>query len=124
MGWYDRQRLEQLLENLIENAIKYCPDGGPVQVFVQQDAAGVHLAVADCGIGIPAEDLPCLFERFHRGANVDDRRFPGMGLGLFICKGIVEQHGGQIVVRSRPGEGSTFDITLPLAPVQVGEYAA
>jgi signal transduction histidine kinase len=124
VGWYDRQRLEQLLENLIENAIKYCPGGGPVEVSIQQDAAGVHLTVADHGIGIPTEDLPQLFERFHRGTNVDDRRFPGMGLGLFICKGIVEQHGGQIVVGSRLGEGSTFQVTLPLAPVQVGEYAA
>jgi signal transduction histidine kinase len=124
VGWYDRQRLEQLLENLVENAIKYCPNGGPVEISIQQDTAGVHLVVVDCGIGIPAEDFPRLFERFHRGANVDDRRFPGMGLGLFICKGIVEQHGGQIRVSSHPGEGSTFQITLPLAPVQVGEYAA
>ena len=124
VGWYDRQRLEQLLENLIENAINYSPDGGPVEVSIQQDAAGVHLTVADRGIGIPAEDLPRLFERFHRGANVDDRRFPGMGLGLFICKGIVEQHGGHITANSRPGEGSTFQVTLPLALVQVGEYAA
>jgi signal transduction histidine kinase len=124
VGWYDRQRLEQLLENLIENAIKYCPNGGPVEVSIRQDSAGVLLAVADCGIGIPAEDLPRLFERFHRGINVDDRRFPGMGLGLFICKGIVEQHGGHITVTSRPGEGSTFHVTLPRTPVQVGEYAA
>ncbi len=124
VGWYDRQRIEQLLDNLVENAIKYCPNGGPVQVAVRQDTSGVHVVVADCGIGIPAEDLPRLFERFHRGTNVDDRRFPGMGLGLFICKGIVEQHGGQIEVSSRAGEGSTFRVCLPLAPVQVGEYAA
>jgi signal transduction histidine kinase len=124
VGWYDRQRLEQLLENLIENAIKYCPDGGPIEVSVQQDSAGVHLNVADCGIGIPTEDLPRLFERFHRGANVDDRHFPGMGLGLFICKGIVEQHDGQISVSSQIGTGTTFHVTLPLSPVQVGEYAA
>jgi signal transduction histidine kinase len=124
VGWYDRQRLEQLLENLIENAIKYCPDGGPVEITIQHDAAGVHLVVVDCGIGIPTEDLPQLFERFHRGANVDDRRFPGMGLGLFICKGIAEQHGGQISVSSRIGAGSTFHVTLPLTPIQVGDYAA
>jgi signal transduction histidine kinase len=124
VGWYDRQRLEQLLENLVENAIKYCPDGGPVEVAVQQDTAGVHLVVVDRGIGIPAEDLPRLFERFHRGANIDDRHFPGMGLGLFICKGIVEQHGGQISVSSRIGAGTTFHITLPLTPVQVDDHAA
>jgi two-component system sensor histidine kinase VicK len=114
----------QLVENLVENAIKYSPDGGAVRVSIEQNAAGVHLSVADSGIGIPAEDLPSLFERFHRGANVDDRRFPGMGLGLFICKGIVEQHGGTIMARSRLGAGSTFDITLPLAPVEAAMYAA
>jgi len=124
VGWYDRQRIEQLIDNLVENAIKYCPDGGPVEVSVRQDAAGVHLAVTDRGIGIPDNDFPQLFERFHRGANVDDRRFPGMGLGLFICKGIVEQHGGQIIVNSQLGVGTTFHVILPLAPVQVGEYAA
>jgi signal transduction histidine kinase/Ca2+/Na+ antiporter len=124
VGWYDRQRIEQLLDNLIENAIKYSPAGGLVQVSVRQDVAGVHILVGDYGIGIPTSELPRLFERFHRGTNVDDRRFPGMGLGLFICKGIVEQHGGQIVVTSQLGVGSTFHITLPLAPVQVGEYAA
>ena len=69
-------------------------------------------------------DIALLFERFHRGTNEDDRRFPGMGLGLFICKGIAEQHGGQIEASSRAGEGSTFRVCLPLAPVQVGEYAA
>ena len=63
--------------------------------------------------GIPAEDLPHLFERFHRGNNVDDRRFPGWGLGLSICHRIVEQHGGQITVSSRLGAGTTFHVALP-----------
>jgi signal transduction histidine kinase len=124
VGWYDRQRIEQLLDNLVENAITYSPDGGLVEISVRQDATGVQIVVADRGIGIPAGELPRLFERFHRGTNVDDRRFPGMGLGLFICKGIVEQHGGQISVTSQLGVGSTFSVALPLAPVQVGEYAA
>ncbi|HEU4328874.1 MAG TPA: ATP-binding protein [Roseiflexaceae bacterium] len=124
VGLYDAQRITQLVENLIENAIKYSPQGGPVRVSVRQDERGIHLTVSDCGIGIPSEDLPLLFSRFHRGTNVDDRRFPGMGLGLFICKGIVEQHGGQIVVNSRLGEGSTFEVTLPLAPARAAMYAA
>ncbi|GAB4204493.1 MAG: hypothetical protein OHK0022_29720 [Roseiflexaceae bacterium] len=124
VGVYDAQRIAQLIENLIENAIKYSPQGGPVRISVRQDTRGVHLTVSDSGIGIPSEDLPLLFSRFHRGANVDDRRFPGMGLGLFICKGIVEQHGGQIVVNSRLGEGSTFEVTLPLAPARAAMYAA
>jgi signal transduction histidine kinase len=70
--------------------------------------------VTDRGIGIPAGDLPQIFERFHRGSNVDDRQFAGMGLGLFICKGIVEQHGGRISVESRLGAGSTFHVVLPV----------
>jgi len=71
-------------------------------------------SVAALGIGIRAGDLPQIFDRFHRASNVDDRRFAGMGLGLFICKGIVEQHGGRIWVESRVGAGSTFHVVLPL----------
>jgi signal transduction histidine kinase len=67
-----------------------------------------HLAVTDSGIGIPKEDLPHVFERFHRGSNVDDRQFVGMGLGLYICRGIVEQHGGHIWVES-PASPLTMD---------------
>lgn len=74
-----------------------------------------HLSVTDTGIGIPAPDLPHIFERYHRGTNVDDRRFAGRGLGLFICHAIVEQHGGRIWATSSPGNGSTFHVTLPLA---------
>jgi signal transduction histidine kinase len=124
VGLYDRQRMEQLFDNLIENAIKYSPDGGPIRVSVRRDQAGLHLAVADQGIGIPADAIPDLFTRFHRGTNVDDRRFPGLGLGLFICKGIVEQHDGHISVQSQPGVGTTFHVTLPYVPVQADVYAA
>jgi signal transduction histidine kinase len=70
--------------------------------------------VADSGIGIPAADLPHIFERYHRGTNVDDRRFAGLGLGLFICRGIVEQHDGRIWATSALGQGSTFHVSLPL----------
>jgi signal transduction histidine kinase len=76
--------------------------------------------VADTGIGIPPDELPNVFDRFHRGANVNDRRFTGMGLGLYICRGIVEQHGGQIWVESRPNKGSTFHVALP-APMPTRE---
>lgn len=124
VGLYDAQRIAQLLENLVENAVKYSPGGGVVRVSLRQDHSGVHLSVSDAGIGIPTDDMPYLFERFHRGTNVDDRRFPGMGLGLFICKGIVEQHGGRIAVSSRLGEGSTFHVTLPLVPARAAMYAA
>ncbi len=124
MGRYDPHRIAQLLENLAENAVKYSPQGGTVTARLWQDEAGIHLTVADQGIGIPADDLPHLFDRFHRGTNVNDRRFPGWGLGLSICRRIVEQYGGQIVVSSREGVGSTFQVTLPAAPVGEDAYVA
>jgi signal transduction histidine kinase len=113
VGDYDRLRIGQLLDNLVENAIKYSPAGGTVRVAVRASGNLAEVAVTDEGIGIPPDDLPHLFERFHRGANVDDRQFAGMGLGLYICRGIVEEHGGRIDVVSALGQGSTFRVTLP-----------
>ncbi len=113
VGLYDRTRIEQLVENLVENAIKYSPEAGEVRVRVWREDGMAHLTVTDRGIGIPPADLPHIFERFHRAANVDDRRFAGMGLGLYICRGIVEQHDGRIWAASAPGEGSTFHVALP-----------
>jgi signal transduction histidine kinase len=112
-GEYDAGRIDQVLTNLLENAIKYSPAGGEVRVQVRRDQDGAHIAVVDQGIGIPANDLSYVFDRFHRGSNVDDRRFAGMGLGLYICRGIVEQHGGRIWVESQSGAGSTFHVLLP-----------
>jgi signal transduction histidine kinase len=120
----DGLRIAQLLEHLVENAVKYSPAGGPVALRLWQDGDAVHLSVADRGIGVPADDMASLFERFHRGANVDDRRFPGWGLGLSICRRIVEQHGGQISVSSRENNGTTFHITLPAAPAAQAVYVA
>jgi signal transduction histidine kinase len=114
-GLYDPGRIAQLFENLVENAVKYSPDGGTVLVRVWREGEWNHLSVADRGIGIPAEELHRVFSRFYRGTNVDDRRFWGMGLGLFICKAIAEQHGGAISVTSTPGKGSTFEVRLPVA---------
>jgi len=114
VGNYDPRRLGQVLENLVENAVKYSPEDSEVRVAITTRDGLARIDVTDQGIGIPAADLPQIFERFHRGTNVDDRRFAGMGLGLFICKGIVEQHGGHISVDSRVGTGSTFHVVLPL----------
>lgn len=124
-GVYDRARIAQLLENLVENAIKYSPVGGEVRIAIRAEAESVEVTVADRGIGIPEADLPNLFARFHRGANVDDRQFAGMGLGLYICRGIVAEHGGQIRVTSVLGQGTTFHVMLPRrledAPAEVQE---
>jgi signal transduction histidine kinase len=116
VGSYDPVRVMQLLDNLLENAVKYSPEGGEVRVRVWRDGDNALMSVTDQGIGIPPADLPHLFDRFHRGANVDDRRFAGMGLGLYICRGIAEQHGGRLWATSAgPGQGSTFHVELPLA---------
>jgi signal transduction histidine kinase len=112
-GLYDPGRIAQLMENLIENAVKYSPDGGAVHVKLWREDGWNCLSVSDKGIGIPAPELPLVFSRFYRGTNVDDKRFSGMGLGLFICKAIAEQHGGSISAASTPGKGSTFVVRLP-----------
>ena len=113
VGRLDRQRVAQLFANLIENALKYSAPGSPVLVKVWEEGPAARISVQDHGIGIPPDDVAVVFERFRRASNVDDRRFSGMGLGLYICKGIVEQHGGRIWVESELGKGSTFHVELP-----------
>lgn len=114
VGTFDPRRIGQLLENLVENAVKYSPETSVIRVGVAQRNGQATIDVSDEGIGIPPEDLPHVFDRFHRASNVDDRRFAGMGLGLFLCRGIVEQHGGRIWVDSAVGTGSTFHVRLPV----------
>src|SRR2546430_17546140 len=84
IGSDDPRRIVQVFENLVENAVKYSPDGSEVRVDVAQRNGEAFINVTDEGIGIPAGDLPQVFERFHRASNVDDRRFWGMGLGIFL----------------------------------------
>lgn len=108
----DPLRTEQVLTNLLDNAIKYSPAGGAVTVRVTAgDDAMLTISVRDSGVGIPPEHIARLFERFYRVENSQATK--GVGLGLFICKSIVEAHGGQIWVTSEPGIGSTFIFTLP-----------
>jgi PAS domain S-box-containing protein/excisionase family DNA binding protein len=111
----DALRLEQVLQNLIGNAIKYSPAGGLVNVRVERRGEWVYVDVTDQGIGIPQEALAKLFERFYRASNGDAEGIGGMGIGLYVVKEIVTLHGGKIAVTSREGEGSTFSICLPLA---------
>ena len=110
----DSKRVEQVLRNLLDNAIKYSPEGGTITVQAYPDNAQILIAVSDEGIGIPAEEWDRIFERFHRVENAITRRMRGAGLGLAVCQGIVEAHGGRIWVESQPGAGSTFCFTLPL----------
>lgn len=115
----DPRRLAQVIDNLLGNAIKYSPDGGDIRVVIAQRDGYATLAVTDQGIGIAAEDVPHLFERFRRGRNVDDRRFSGLGLGLYICHRIVIEHNGMIEVTSEVDKGSTVTVSLPLEPATV-----
>jgi signal transduction histidine kinase len=109
----DPDMITQVMANLISNAIKFSPPGGRIEVGVRRRADGVECAVADTGVGIPAETLKRLFRPFERGA--DPLRAGGTGLGLSIAKAIVERHGGRLTVVSTPGRGSRFSFTLPAA---------
>jgi two-component system phosphate regulon sensor histidine kinase PhoR len=116
----DPHRVEEVLINLIDNAIKYSPSGAPVEVAIAERAGIVEVTVRDRGIGIPAEKIPTLFEKFHRLRDPSVVDVPGTGLGLYIVKGLVEAHGGRVGVHSAPGDGSAFSFTLPRALVPVG----
>jgi len=111
----DSDRLRQVLMNLLDNAIKYNREGGSITVTAEPEGQLLRIGVADTGIGIPAEDAPRIFERFYRVDKARSRELGGTGLGLSIVKHIVESHGGTVTVTTRPGEGSTFSFTLPLA---------
>jgi two-component system, OmpR family, phosphate regulon sensor histidine kinase PhoR len=111
----DQGRLEQVVVNLLENAIKYTSDGGSVRLFTEDDDAYIRVSVADSGIGIPFKDLPRIFERFYRVDEARTREQGGTGLGLAIVKHIVQLHGGNVSVTSLPGQGSVFSFTLKKA---------
>jgi PAS domain S-box-containing protein len=110
----DELRLIQVLQNLVQNAIKYSPAGGKVQIQVERHNTAVHIAVSDEGIGIPESELPHLFQRFYRASNVDERQISGLGVGLYVVKELVRLHEGTVSVVSEEGRGSTFTIRLPL----------
>jgi signal transduction histidine kinase len=111
----DRDRIKQVWLNLISNALKFSPEDARVQVLLSGDDGAVTGAVTDRGGGIAAADLESLFKRFSRVPQLGSAR-PGTGLGLYVSKTIVEQHGGRIWVESEPGTGSTFSFTLPRGP--------
>lgn len=118
----DPKLLYQAFSNLLSNAIKYSPMGKPVQLTAVAEKDRIVVSVRDEGIGIPQEDLPRVFERYHRGSNV--RGIVGTGIGLYVVKTVVSLHGGDVSVESREGEGSKFTLWLPLRPPAAAARAA
>jgi signal transduction histidine kinase len=116
IGRWDRDLLERVLDNLLTNAIKYSPEGGTITVQIGTEIAGDQanavLSVTDHGVGIPATDMPFVFDRFRRGSNVVNR-IAGSGVGLAGTKLIVEEHGGTINITSTVGQGTTVTVRLP-----------
>lgn len=110
----DELRLEQIFYNLIQNAVKYSPLGGTITIELVVEEQHALLKVGDSGIGILAEDLPFLFDRFYRATNVPVQQISGLGLGLYIVKELVTLHGGTIEVQSQPEQGTTFVVRFPL----------
>jgi two-component system phosphate regulon sensor histidine kinase PhoR len=107
------RRLEQVVTNLLTNAIKYTPPGGQIQVILKLQGTYLMLRVEDNGIGIPLEDQPHVFDKFYRVQSKDTAEIMGTGLGLSIVKSVVEKHGGRVWVESQPGQGSAFTVLLP-----------
>ncbi len=120
----DPTRIEQVLMNLLSNAIKYSPEGGPIliRLALRNPTSGeVELQIQDHGIGIPLEQQPLIFGRFVRADNARQAEIGGTGLGLYISRGLVEQHGGRIWFESCEGKGTTFFVTLPLTTTQAAD---
>jgi signal transduction histidine kinase len=110
----DPARIEQVLNNLVSNAIKYSPRGGKIVASLHQEEGSVSLSVADEGMGIMPEDIDHVFDPFRR-AGRSNETIAGVGLGLFVARRIIEAHGGRITVTSRPGKGSKFTVKLPVS---------
>ena len=112
IGHWDQRRIEEVVQNLLNNAVKYSPVGGRIEVRLEADDSNAIVTIRDSGIGLAEDDAPHVFERFFRGQRM--RRLEGVGLGLYICHAIVSAHGGRIWAESNgPGHGSTFGFSLP-----------
>ena len=113
----DRNRMRQVLANLLDNAVKYTPSGGSIDITARSDDGWVLIAVADTGVGITADEMPHIWDRLYRGDKSRSTR--GLGLGLSLVRAIVEAHGGQVHAASTPGAGSRFELRLPAAPSNI-----
>jgi signal transduction histidine kinase len=114
----DRNRMSQVLANLLDNAIKYTPHGGNIVIDAYQEKEHTMILVKDSGIGIPSDEVPKIWDRLYRGDK--SRSEPGLGLGLSLVKAVVEAHKGRIEVDTEPGAGSVFTLYLPNAAVPIG----
>jgi len=110
----DRKRLRQVVDHLLDNALKYTPDGGRISVELATEGQLAQLRIRDTGIGIPSEAREQLFTHLYRSPYARDRRIPGSGLGLVISRAIVERHGGTIVLEATDGPGTCIVVRLPL----------
>ena len=118
-GHWDVERLAQIFSNIIANALKYSPAGTPIEVTIEGDATTLTCQIADHGIGIPADELPRLFARYHRASNALAEGIEGLGLGLYLCRALAELHGGRIWASSPgPGQGTTLHLAVPRVAVQ------
>ena len=111
----DKQKIILVLQNLLENAVKYTPEKGKIDVTIEQGKNHLHVYIKDNGVGIPKEDKKKMFSKFFRAGNVIRMQTEGSGLGLFICKNVIETHGGRIKFTSEEGKGTEFSFTLPIS---------
>ncbi len=117
----DAERMHQVIFNLVDNAVRFTPEGGAVRIMAERHNGSIEVRVADTGVGIPPEALPRLFERFYRVDPARSRDGGGTGIGLAIARSVVEAHGGTIRAESEPGKGSTFTFDVPIAPTATDE---
>jgi two-component system sensor histidine kinase KdpD len=116
--WLDPVQIVQVLHNLVDNALKYSPADQPVELVMSRQQDRLVVEVLDRGPGLPPGDEERIFERFYRSPDLQESAVPGVGIGLAVCRGLVEAHGGELTARNREGGGAVFRFTLPLLPAK------